>query len=64
MPAKIPAESGAPEAKAIPKHKGMAIKKTTTPASRSSRMYFLVNILVQLNLNIYLVMVINIEYYT
>jgi hypothetical protein len=31
----IPANNGAPEAKAIPKHKGKATKKTTRPDARS-----------------------------
>ena len=31
----IPENNGAPEANAIPKHKGKATKKTTKPAARS-----------------------------
>jgi hypothetical protein len=34
-PETIPANNGAPEAKAIPKHKGKATKKTTRPDARS-----------------------------
>jgi hypothetical protein len=34
-PETIPENNGAPEAKAIPKHKGNATKKTTNPAARS-----------------------------
>ena len=36
IPAIIPEKSGAPDANAIPKHKGNATKKTTNPAGRSS----------------------------
>jgi hypothetical protein len=35
IPAIIPENIGAPEASAIPKHKGRATKKTTNPAGRS-----------------------------
>jgi hypothetical protein len=35
MPAIIPAKSGAPEAKAIPKQSGTATKKTTILAGKS-----------------------------
>lgn len=34
-PAIIPENKGAPEANAIPKHKGRATKKTTKPAAKS-----------------------------
>ena len=34
-PETIPANNGAPEAKAIPKHNGKATKKTTRPDARS-----------------------------
>jgi hypothetical protein len=34
-PERIPEKSGAPDAKAIPRHKGIAIRKTTKPAGRS-----------------------------
>ena len=40
IPEIIPENSGAPDAKAIPKHKGNATKKTTNPAGRSSFKYF------------------------
>jgi hypothetical protein len=33
----MPAEGGKPEAIEIPKHKGMAIKKTKNPANKSLR---------------------------
>jgi hypothetical protein len=32
----MPENNGAPEAKAIPKHKGMATRNTTMPATRSN----------------------------
>jgi hypothetical protein len=35
IPAIIPENAGAPEANAMPKHKGKATKKTTNPAARS-----------------------------
>lgn len=35
MPAIMPANSGAPDARAIPKHKGSATKKTTILADKS-----------------------------
>ena len=35
MPDKRPAYSGAPEAKAIPKHSGSATRKTERPAGKS-----------------------------
>lgn len=40
MPEIMPENNGAPEASAIPKHKGNATKKTTNPAGRSSFKYF------------------------
>jgi hypothetical protein len=40
IPEIIPANNGAPEAKAMPKHKGRATKKTTKPAGKSSLRYF------------------------
>ena len=40
IPEIMPANNGAPEAKAIPKHKGKATKKTTKPAGKSSLRYF------------------------
>ncbi len=39
IPAMMPAKRGAPDARAIPKHKGSATKKTTNPAGRSSLRY-------------------------
>ena len=35
IPAMIPENSGAPEAKAMPRHNGTATRKTTKPAGRS-----------------------------
>ena len=40
IPEIIPENKGAPDAKAIPKHKGRATKKTTKPAGKSSLRYF------------------------
>ena len=40
IPEIIPANNGAPEANALPKHKGNATKKTTKPAGKSSLRYF------------------------
>jgi hypothetical protein len=37
MPAIKPDNGGAPEAKAMPRHKGSATRKTTTEAGRSRR---------------------------
>ena len=39
MPAIIPENKGAPDASAMPKHKGKATKKTTKPAGISSFKY-------------------------
>jgi hypothetical protein len=41
MPAIIPENKGAPEAKEMPKHKGKAIKNTTSPAEISVLKCFL-----------------------
>jgi hypothetical protein len=35
IPAMIPERSGAPEASAMPRHKGSATRKTTNPEGRS-----------------------------
>jgi len=39
MPAIIPENNGAPDASAIPKHKGSATRKTTNPAGKSFLIY-------------------------
>ena len=39
----IPEKRGAPDARAMPKHKGSATKNTTSPAGKSSFKYLNVN---------------------
>jgi hypothetical protein len=55
IPAIIPENKGAPDASAIPKHKGKATKKTTIPGSKSARLNFtgeiIKNFLIQENFN-------------
>ena len=43
IPAIIPENSGAPDAREIPKHKGSAIRNTTRPAEISVTKCFLMN---------------------
>ena len=43
IPAIIPENKGAPDASAMPKHKGKATKKTTSPAGKSSFKYLKLN---------------------
>jgi hypothetical protein len=39
----MPENKGAPDASAMPKHKGKATKKTTSPAGKSSFKYLKLN---------------------
>lgn len=50
IPEIIPANGGAPEPKAIPKHNGKATKKTTKPEKISDLICFVVNIIYLLKL--------------
>jgi hypothetical protein len=44
MPVRMPAAGGAPEARAMPIHRGSATRKTTSDAERSLRCFGLIGI--------------------
>src|SRR5690606_38123697 len=60
IPDMIPENKGAPLAKAIPKHKGKATKKTTSPDLKSDFKYFKLNVFIFFLVNLFLKMFYNI----
>lgn len=51
IPAIIPDNGGAPDAKAIPKHKGKATRKTTMPDEKFSLILEIIFFFIQMNMS-------------